>query len=121
MQDRPPQHRWLKKLWMITEGGCLITTAIIVILTVAFMIFQKFTSKGFYGNQYEGKIVNQGTIIHESRTGSSVEYYLVVVDKNGNRFSVYVTPTLYQRAGIGMWIHKTETEQILSPVIAPRP
>ena len=121
MQGVSPKPTALKRLWMITEGGCLLTSLLIVILTITAIVFQKCNSKGFYSGRYEGEIIDKGIISHESLTGSSAERYLVIADKNGNRFSVYVTTALYKRAQIGMWIRKTETGQELSPTISSRP
>jgi hypothetical protein len=110
-----------RKLWVVTEGGCLLTTVLIVLLTITAMVFQKCGSKGFYRGNYEGKVIDKGIITHESLTGSSVERYLMIEGKSGTRFSVYVTSALYKRAQIGMWIRKTKTDQELSPTISSRP
>src|SRR5688572_29781859 len=121
MQDLLPRPTALKKLWMVTEGGCLLTFVLVVLLTITAMVFQKCNSKGFYRGNYEGKVIDKGIITHESLTGSSVERYLVIEGKDGALFSVYVTSTLYERAQIGVWIRKTKTDQELSPTISSRP
>ena len=121
MQDVSSRPTSLKKLWMVTEGGCLITSVLIGLLTITLMVSQKCRSKGFYSGNYEGRIIDKGIITHESLTGFSAERYLVIEEKTGTRFSVYVTRTLFERAQIGMWIRKTETGQELSPIISCRP
>src|SRR5690242_9092564 len=96
MQVASPWHNVLKKLWMITEGGCLGTFLLLGILTITAMVYQKCNSTGFYSGNYEGKVVNKGIITHKSQLGSSAERYLVIEEKGGNRVSVYVTTDLYQ-------------------------
>lgn len=111
----------LKRLWMITEGGCLLTSVLIGILTITLMVTQKCNSTGFYSGNYEGIVIDKGIISHESLQGSSVERYLVIKDRDGKQFSVYVTRDVYKRAEIGVWIRKTKDGQELSPVIQSSP
>jgi hypothetical protein len=121
MQGASARPNALKRLWRITEGGCLVTSVLIVILTIALMVTQKCNSTGFYKGNYEGQVIDKGIVSHESLTGSSVERYLVLEGKNGEQFSVYVTRAIYEGAQIGMWIRKTKTSQELSPTISSRP
>jgi hypothetical protein len=121
MPNALPKPATFKKLREITEGGCLLLFLLIVLLTITGVVFQKCNSSGFYRGNYEGKVISKGIITHESQLGSSAERYLVIEEKSGIRFSVYVTMDLYKHAQIGMWIRKTETEQELSPTISSPP
>lgn len=64
---------------------------------------------GPFRREYEGKIVEKWARYAESEQGSKPLFRLLVEDNNKVRFTVAVTPDVYERAEIGMRIKKSES------------
>jgi hypothetical protein len=88
--------------------GAIIFCLIITIFIGAFVIihYQQINNIGAHRIVLIGKILEKQAKVHESDMGSSIDWKIIVEEKNGNQEIVFVDAKTYSQVQIGWWFKK---------------
>lgn len=68
---------------------------------------------GVYRDEYQGRIVDRWAQYSESEQGSTPQFKLLVEGDDRNRFTVSVSPEIYERSKVGMRVKKNRNSGIV--------
>ena len=63
---------------------------------------------GVHRSEYQGRIVDRWAHYSESEQGSTPQFRLLVEGDDRDRFTVSVSPEIYERSKVGMRIKRTK-------------
>lgn len=88
--------------------GAIIFCLIIAIFIGVFasIHYQQSNNIGAHRTVLVGKILEKQTQFHESDKGSSINWKIIIEEKNGNHEIVFVDAKTYSQAQIGWWFKK---------------
>ena len=90
--------------WIGAIIFCLIFAIFIGVF--ASIHYQQSNNIGAHRTVLIGKILEKQTQFHESDTGSSIDWKIIIEEKNGNHEIVFVDAKTYSQAQIGWWFKK---------------
>ena len=88
--------------------GITILCLFVALLTVGLMgkFYQWINNRGPYRTVIVGKILTKQTQFHESERGSSIDWQIFIVEKDGNQETILVDEKTYAQAQAGWWLKK---------------
>ena len=104
-----PKHNWARPTSRREKAETLIGCVLMLglLIAVAIAIYERCTSTGPFRSEYKGKIVDKRISVVETNEGSRFARELIIEEADGHRFTVSVTPEIYDRAKPGMFIQRT--------------
>ena len=88
--------------------GAIIFCLIMAIFIGVFVRihYQQINNIGANRTVLIGKILEKQAKVHESDMGSSIDWKIIIEEKNGNHETVFVDAKTYSQAQIGWWFKK---------------
>lgn len=100
--------RWKQ---LLTDGLKLVFAIVClasILACLAFLTNQLNCTNCRFRSKYEGQVIDKSLTVSESQFGSRLRRQLLIQSKNGERFEVIATESIFNEAKIGNWVKADE-------------